>query len=352
MKILVIGPSITKSKGGMATMIEGLKYSEILSNNDLEFYSSYIDGNFLVRLFYSFFSYFRFKFIRKKYDIYHIHSASYGSLFRKSRYVYYLKRKRKKVILHIHGAEFMVFYNKLNDTKKNKVVSTLKKANVVVALSDGWKKTFEDAFGLINCVSIPNGIDVKKYEMCQCNIIDNRMSFISLGRLGERKGTYLLIDAVKSIIRDCPDIKVYLAGDGEIDKAKEIIKRYGLENNIFVLGWLGLEEKKKYLSLVSTLILPSYNEGLPMAILEAMAAKKVIISTNVGAISCVVNSDNGFLIDSGDVKSLAHSIKTIYNNECDCNSKSENSYKKIMSEYDTRVIHRKIEELYKKIVNE
>lgn len=349
MKVLIIGPSITKSKGGMATMIKGLMDSEFLSNNNLSFYASYIDGSFFIRLIYSIFAYIRFIFLRKEYDIYHIHSASYGSFFRKTRYLNFLKRKKKKVIFHIHGAEFLIFYQKLSNHKKSKVINALKNADVVVALSEGWKNSFENVFGIKNCVAIPNAIKVDEFKMCQCNIVENRENFISLGRLGERKGTYLLINAVKNIIHECPNIKVYLAGDGEINKVSEIVRNNGLEKNIIILGWIDINEKKKYLSKASTLILPSYNEGLPMSILEAMAAKKIILSTDVGAIPNVVSEKNGFLIKPGDIDSLSNAMKKIYNNLCDCQQKAENSLSIVKNEYDEKVIHIKIDDLYNKM---
>lgn len=352
MKILVIGPSLNKSKGGMATMMSEMKKSRVLENENLDFYSSYIDGCFIIRLVYCVFSFVRFIFIKKNYDIFHIHSASYGSFFRKKRYIDYLKKRNKKIIIHIHGAEFLVFFNKLSKNNKEKVIQTLKKTDVVVALSDGWKFEFEKNFGLTNCVSIPNGINVNLYENCKCDAVKNRKSFISLGRLGERKGTYLLIEAVKKILPECPNIKLFLAGDGEIEKVKEIIKINNLLDNIFVLGWIDIEKKKEYLSKSSTLILPSYNEGLPMAILEAMASSKIIISTDVGAISNIVSEDNGFLIKAGDLDSLSNSIKLIYNNECDCQQKSENSFNLVSSKYDIMIIHKKISDLYKKVYEE
>lgn len=78
-------------------------------------------------LLFSMFSFIKFYFTKRNYDVYHIHAASYGSTFRKGWYVHAAKKWGKKVILHIHGAEYMLFYEKSN--QKDKIVSILKEAD-------------------------------------------------------------------------------------------------------------------------------------------------------------------------------------------------------------------------------
>ena len=105
MKILVIGPSPIRSKGGMATVIEEIVKDKKLNEEfEIDVYESYIDGNKLKVLLFSLLSFVRFYFTKRNYDIYHIHAASYGSTFRKGLYVHAAKKWGKKVILHIHGA--------------------------------------------------------------------------------------------------------------------------------------------------------------------------------------------------------------------------------------------------------
>lgn len=102
MKILVIGPSPVRSKGGMATVIEEIVKDKKLNEEfEIDVYESYIDGNKLKVLLFSVISFIRFYFTKRNYDIYHIHAASYGSTFRKGWYVHAAKKWGGKVILHI-----------------------------------------------------------------------------------------------------------------------------------------------------------------------------------------------------------------------------------------------------------
>lgn len=96
-RILVVGPSPTRSKGGMATVIEEIEKDKKLNEQfDIDVYESYIDGNKFVRLFYSIYAFVKFYFTKRNYDVYHIHAASYGSTFRKGWYVHAAKKWEKK----------------------------------------------------------------------------------------------------------------------------------------------------------------------------------------------------------------------------------------------------------------
>lgn len=216
-RILVVGPSPTRSKGGMATVIEEIEKDKKLNEQfDIDVYESYIDGNKFVRLFYSIYAFVKFYFTKRNYDVYHIHAASYGSTFRKGWYVHAAKKWEKKVILHIHGAEYMLFYEKSN--QKDKIISILKEADEVIALSADWKKKFDETFGLKNCVVLENGIDTERLKPAITSVKDHPHTIVSLGRLGERKGTYDLIKAIERVKIQIPDIKCYLAGDGDVSR--------------------------------------------------------------------------------------------------------------------------------------
>lgn len=346
--MLVVGPSPTKSKGGMATVIEEIAKDKRLNGKfDIDIYESYVDGNKLKVLLFSVFSYLRFYFTKRNYDLYHIHAASYGSTFRKGWYVRAAKKWGKKVILHIHGAEYMIFYEKSN--KKEKIRTILNTADKVIALSDEWKHKFDRTFGLTNCVVLENGIDTERLQPAITSCQEHPHTFVSLGRLGERKGTYDLITAIEQAKTEAPDIKCYLAGDGEIEKCNDLIKQKRLDNNIIVVGWADFDKKLELLRKSSVLVLPSYNEGLPMAILEGMACGKAIISTRVGAIPEVVKKDNGILIQPGDVNALARALIT-----CSTDSKmvlrmSQNNIKKIEDRFSMRVMHEKLARYYETV---
>lgn len=343
-KVLIIGPSPYKSKGGMATVIQEMLESEILNNDfNLEMYESYRDGNILYRLLFSIYSFIKFLFIYKKYDIFHIHMASYGSTFRKMLYAKFIKKHNKKLILHIHGAEYLIFYNKLSENKKLKVKRVWESADKIIVLSEQWKKDFFKIFNLENIVVINNGINIKKLKLAISKVEEKQNNFLLLGRLGKRKGAYDLIKVIEILRKEYQKIKLYMAGDGEIEEIKKIVKDMKLKENIEVVGWADFNKKIELLREVSTIVLPSYNEGLPMTILEGMATGKFIISTNVGGIpEVVINNENGIIIEPGDIQGLANAMKKVLIDIEFVKKCSENNIKKIEKSFSMEKMHIKI----------
>lgn len=343
-KILIIGPSTRRSKGGMATVIEGIMTDNKLNSNyNIKMHESYSDGNILYRLIFSIVAYIRFIFIYNKYDLFYIHMASYGSTFRKGYYIRFLNKRNKKIILHVHGAEYLIFYNNLSEKKKKKVQEIWLNSHTVIALSDKWKTEFEHLFNHKNIIVINNGIDTEQYENGKCIIENVRHKFLFLGRLGKRKGTYDIVSAIEKLTKIYPDILVYMAGDGEISQVKNLINKKKLNNNIKIMGWIDFENKVKLLQKVCTVLLPSYNEGLPMTILEGMAAGKVIISTNVGGIpELVENNVNGLIINPGDIDALCKAMKRVIEEKKFVAMCSVNNLTKIEFNFSRKKMHAEI----------
>lgn len=351
MKILNIGPSPERARGGMATVIKGIRDDRLLNEKfNIEFFTSFIDGAKILRMLYSIVAMIRFRFVYRKYDLFHIHVASYTSTFRKLLYMKFLKKRGKKVILHIHGGSYIEFYNSLKEEKRLKLVESLNSADMVIALSEDWKSKFESCMGLEKCVVLNNGININELSTACSDVIENREYFLMLARMCSKKGVYDLIDAVELVKKEIPDVHVFLAGDGEIEKVRTLIKNKKLQKNIEVVGWIDSSEKISLLKKVATVILPSYHEGLPMSILEGMAAGKAIVSTRVGAIPTVVHPDNGILIEAGNVDELANAIKKCINSPEMLQSMSKKNRRKIEQYYSEEKMHRLLAEYYTEIL--
>ena len=347
-KVLIIGPSPFKSKGGMATVIQEMLESEVLNNDfDLEMHESYRDGNVFYRLLFSIYSFIKFLFIYKKFNIFHLHVASNGSTFRKILYAKVIKKSGKKIILHIHGGQYLEFYKNLSKKYQVRVKEFLIEADYVIALSERWKESFEINFNLKNCVVLQNGIDIEKYEKAKKYPQKLNRKFLFLGRVIEDKGIFDLMEALSSVVKKYSDICVYVGGDGDKIKVLELIKKYKLENNFKLLGWLNEEKKIETLAKVDTFILPSHYEALPMSILEAMACGKAIISTKIGAIpEVVINNENGIVIEVGDIQKLANAMEKVSTDIEFVKKCSENNIKKIEESFSMEKMHTEIKKIY------
>lgn len=301
LKVLMLGPA-RNVKGGMTAVVDNYFNYGLDKEVDLKYIETVNDKNKILKLIKIIKGYIEYKKYIKNYDVVHIHMASRRSTFRKGKYIRIAKKNGKKVIVHIHGAEFKTFYEKeCSESKKKYVREILKLSDVIVVLSEEWKKYFKHLVDenkikvIYNAIVIPE--DFKKDLDTQ--------KILFLGRFGKRKGIYDLIDVMERIVKKYPELTLYAGGDGEIEKVKTLVTKKNLDCNIKILGWIKGEEKEKLLKEVSFYILPSYNEGMPMSLIEAMAYKNVVISTNVGGIPEVItNNENGIIIEPGDKEEL------------------------------------------------
>ncbi|MEH6986186.1 glycosyltransferase family 4 protein, partial [Priestia megaterium] len=245
-------------------------------------------------------------------NVIHIHMSEKGSFYRKSIILLISKLFNKRVILHIHSASFDEFYHS-NEFQKRFIKFILNKADKLIVLSKQWEKYYSNIVPNNKVAVLYNGV----YSV---NKVFKRESEtpvgLFLGRLGERKGTYDLLDSIKKLKENGVLGKFYFAGDGEIEQVKQLIQEYELNEIVTVLGWVNSTQINDLLKQVDFLVLPSYNEGLPMAILEAMNFGLPIISTYVGGIPEVItNNDNGYLINPGEIDDLTKALTSLMENK-------------------------------------
>lgn len=172
-----------------------------------------------------------------------------------------------------------------------------------------------------------------------------------LGRFDEKKGIFDLLDVMTEIAKIDSDAKLYIGSNERKEKVNKIIKEYKLNNNVEYLGWVDEKLKKEVLKEATIFVLPSYYEGMPMSVLEAMAYKNIVISTNVGGIPEIIeNGYNGFLIEPGDKKELFNKIEKIINSDKK-NEMSDNARATVNEMFNIDINICKLLDLYDQIKN-
>src|SRR5262245_4333347 len=130
---------------------------------------------------------------------------------------------------------------------------------------------------------------------------------VCVGRLCEQKGQLLLVEAARRLATRGIGFELVLAGDGELRSEIETsIRRYKLQNQVRITGWISGNEVREQIEAARALVLPSFAEGLPIVIMEAMALKRPVISTFVAGIPELVQpGEHGWLVPAGDVEVLS-----------------------------------------------
>jgi len=128
-----------------------------------------------------------------------------------------------------------------------------------------------------------------------------------VGRLCEQKGQLLLVEAAYRLATRGIPFELVLAGDGELrSEIEAMIRRDKLQDQVRITGWITGSEVREQIQAARALVLPSFAEGLPIVIMEAMALKRPVISTFVAGIpELVVPGEHGWLVPAGDVEVLA-----------------------------------------------
>lgn len=214
------------------------------------------------------------------------------------------------------------------------------------------EEVFPENISNKNVEVLHNGVYTHVFAACY-TMPAHLSKFLFLGRLGQRKGVYDLLEAADILVnkQNYRDLIFYLAGDGDIEEVKKVVADKRLQQNVQVLGWIGEKEKLEWLKQSDTMILPSYNEGLPMSILESMAAGKIIISGRVGGIpDLVTEGENGFLITPGDVDGLCKHIVFVATNPQRMITIAENNQQKINEDYNLQKLNFWLFSMYNQLV--
>lgn len=310
------GPSLSV-KGGVSSV------EKVIINNSNDkinyiFLPTTRDNSKLMKVFDGVKSWFKFSLIslRKKIDLLHIHFSSRGSTFRKIPLSILAKFRGIPIILHAHGSEFKIFHDEeCSKFRKKRVKNFLNRASILIVLSESWKNYYKSICDLPDerIIVLRNSVDALNVTVNLERKDKNEVIMTSNGRIGYRKGSFDLLKSFQLLPLDLREKSSFIAtGDGEVDIWNEQVKKYNLSTFAKTSGWLDDEEFIDLRKKCSIFLLPSYDEGLPMALLEAMAFGQVPIVSPVGGIpEVIIDMKNGLLVEPGDIQGLADAMSLL-----------------------------------------
>ena len=195
----------------------------------------------------------------------------------------------------------------------------MKKSNKIIAVSNETKESIikREKFSPDKILVIPSGLNIDKYsrDVSGMKKVQKNDSLFVIGvvaRLNYIKGHVFLIRALKEVKAVFPNFQCRLIGDGEYKPViNELVQKLGLSEHVQFMGFR--RDIPEQLKQLDVFVLPSLSEGLPMVILEAMAASVPIVASSVGGIPEVIkNNVNGILVKPGDSESLARGIQSLF----------------------------------------
>lgn len=326
-----------KTNGGITKVVSYYEKTPFWKNEGIIWIETHRSGNALLKIGVLIKALILFIKYAGKAKICHIHFAGGNSARRK--YIFYCLSRvfDLKIVSHLHepgGTEFNLRENRAF----NKLIS---KSDKVLVLSKAWKevleKRFKREFIILNNPS--NGF-LEDFSMKKSKIL-------FAGTLNERKGYEDLLKSLAQIdTKLLSQFEVVLAGDGEIEKAKSLISEYGLQR-ITLTGWLNSDKILEQFKSAQIFILPSYAEGFPISIIDAMSNACAIITTPVGGIPDFLTDGNNCLFaSSGNTVEIANSLTKLMSNYELRKKLGANALNLAKQEFDINVITTKLSEVY------
>jgi glycosyltransferase involved in cell wall biosynthesis len=309
--VVMVGPS-HQAHGGISSVVAVYREHGLFERSRVSYLESYRDGGAMTKVLAFSGAWFRFlaQLAFHRVSLLHVHSASRASFWRKCLFLLPAFALGVPTVLHLHSGAFAAFYEEECGPRRKALIRwVFGRVDMVVVLSSSWLEWTHSVFPSARIRVIHNPVVVPSLNRQTLRTLP---IVLSLGRLGRAKGTFDLLDAAAELAKRGVGIRLRLAGDGEVDALRCRASELGIAGQVDFLGWIGPEERRRELAAARVFTLPSYNEGMPMSILEAMAASVPVISTRVGGIPDTVRDGiDGFLVPVGDVAALGARLEEL-----------------------------------------
>lgn len=292
--------------------------------------------------------------IRGRVAFVHVHAASDASFWRKAGFVLLAFAAHVPAVFHLHGGGFLEFYHRrLGAVRRWLIRFVLDHSDTVVVVSEQWRKKLYGLTKNRNLVVIVNPVDAIPVVGVE-RVDPNRPAsaiVLFLGRFEKDKGVYDLVDAMTEVRRQLPSAILRLGGVGDIDGVKRRSGANGTADWIQFLGWVADSAKVDALRSAQVYVLPSYVEGLPMGVLEAMAAGLPVVASHVGGIPDLVEDGvHGFLVRAGDIAGLTQTLLRLLHDPALRRRMGEAGRQRVAECYVTERVVPQVEAIYRQLL--
>lgn len=300
--------------GGICSVLHTIRDSQLTSRWDIKFVATYAPGRLSAILVAFISGMLRYILLcaSRRVTITHIHSAARGSFWRKSIFLWLSRATGSKAVFHIHSGEFLDFYaTKCGPLRQWFILRTLEASDVVVVLTPGWGEKIARLSPHIRLAIIPNPVAIPSpLPFPEPTAVRDCILF--MGKINQKKGVFDLLQASADILRADRSLRLVCAGDGDIDGLRREAEAQGISAQLETPGWVEGRAKQDLFARCRVFSLPSYYEGLPICVLEAMAHGVPIVATRVGGIpEAVTDGTEGLLVPAGDERSLRDAIRRL-----------------------------------------
>lgn len=328
--VIMLGPSLD-SRGGMATVVNGYINAGIRDICDFEYIETTRPGGVAAKALAGISAYVRFRKDLPACDVVHLHVGAGISPMRKSLFAKAAKRAGKAVVIHEHRGILAKLYREGGDDFARKTRELYELADVAIVLSEEWKDFFaENVCDPSKVVVLHNSVPAP----ADAPALGREEKVLFLGHMTDVKGPDILVKAIPEVVKSHPACRFIFAGDGDAQPYRDLAEELGVLGSCEFVGWVADREKDDLLRCCPIYCQPSRNEGMPMALLEAMGYGRACIATRVGGVPQVVDDGrDGILVESLDDKGIANAVISLLNRFDDARSLGLAAREKVQSRF-------------------
>ena len=306
-RIVMLGTD-RASRGGIAAVVRAYADGGLFARWPLTYLATHRDGGALGKLAQAAASWWRLLAMLAggRVALLHLHLASRASFWRKLMFYLPARLARVPVVVHLHGGGFQAFYAGSGAPTRALVRQMLGGASRVLVLSASWQAWLLGVCPRARVTVLPNPVALAPRPAAGGG------QLLFLGKLCAAKGCYDLLAALALLAPAWPALRLVLAGDGEPAALAARAQALGLAARVELPGYVDAAARERLLDGAVACVLPSYLEGLPMCLLEAMAAGVPVVASRVGGIPDLVDDGvDGLLVEAGDVAALARALERL-----------------------------------------
>jgi glycosyltransferase involved in cell wall biosynthesis len=245
---------------------------------------------------------------RQRRPVLHAHSMSGADFWRASLFIGVAAAAGCRVILQLHGGGFERFYDESSTPARALIRACFERAAWVLAPCESQRAWVQGLARGARTVCLPPPVQIAPLAAHE----DRSSMVLFLGRLEQAKGVFDLLEAMASLRAAVPDVRLVCAGEGDRAGVARYAERLGIADAVKFTGAVGPSGKRALLESAAALALPSYAEGLPVSLLEAMSAGVPVVASPVGGIpEVVVDGVTGFLAAPGDTAALSRLLRKL-----------------------------------------
>lgn len=307
-QVVMVGPD-PSGKGGISRVVSVWQGAGILGAETVQYVAS-VGGDDEGRVVWLLRALWRFVLVMvSRPELVYVHTASNRSFFRKTLFILVAKIWRCRVVLHVHPTAFWVrFLPGLRGLSRHYAMRLLNAIDVFVVLTEGQAEMVRTAFPGAPVYVLNNPVDVQ--GLSDGGRFQRKPnSLLYLGWYVREKGVFELVDAVGLLRARGLEVELDCYGTMGAKELADYVRARGLDGVVRVNGWIGVGEKIEALHKTAVFVFPSHNEGVPNAVLEAMATGTPIVSTLAGGLAEVLrNGENSLIAEINNPTDLANQI--------------------------------------------